>query len=123
ALYDHLRDYVNEHQATVVVTTHVISDIERVADDVAILRRGKLVLHGLLEDLREEVREVQMPKDQTPVVWPESVALLGQETGTHEQIYWVRCVPEVLEAVPLDHAEMKPVSLERLYFLMTDKEK
>jgi ABC-2 type transport system ATP-binding protein len=121
ALYDHLRDYVNEHQATVVVTTHVISDIERVADDVAILRRGKLVLHGLLEDLREEVREVRIPKDQKPVVWPESVVLLGQETGTHEQLYWVRGAPGVLETVPLDRADIKPVSLEHLYFLMTEK--
>ncbi len=121
ALYDHLRDFVNEQQATVVVTTHVISDIERVADDVAILRRGKLVLHGLLEDLREEVREVRIPKDQASVVWPESVALLGQETGMHEQLYWVRGTPNVLDTVPLDHADIKPVSLERLYFLMTEK--
>jgi ABC-2 type transport system ATP-binding protein len=120
ALYDHLRDYVNELQATVVVTTHVISDIERVADDVAILRGGKLVLHGLLEDLREEVHEVQLPQDDASVVWPESVEILGRQSGGHEQIYWVRCEPGVLETVPLDCADIKPVSLERLYFLMTE---
>ena len=122
ALYDHLRDYVNEHQATVVVTTHVISDIERVADDVAILKRGKLVLHGLLEDLREEVREVQLPQDSESVVWPEPVVVLGHQSGSHEQIYWVRCAPEVLETVTVDRADIKPVSLERLYFLMTEKD-
>ncbi|MCF7972234.1 MAG: ABC transporter ATP-binding protein [Phycisphaerae bacterium] len=120
ALYDHLRDYVNEYEATVVVTTHVISDIERVADDVAILRQGRLVLHGLLEDLREEVHEVQLPQDDASVVWPESVEILGRQTGSHEQIHWVRCEPGMLETVPLDRADIKPVSLERLYFLMTE---
>ena len=121
ALYDHLRHYVNEHQATAVVTTHVISDIERVADDVAILRQGTLVLHGLLEDLREEVREVRLPQGHKSVLWPGSVDVLGQQEDLHETIYWVRCSPEILETVPLDRAGIKPVSLERLYFLITEK--
>ena len=32
-LYDQLRDYVNESDTTVISATHIISDIERIADD------------------------------------------------------------------------------------------
>jgi ABC-2 type transport system ATP-binding protein len=37
--------------ATVVLSTHVLTDVERVCDRVAILHRGKLVVESPLEDL------------------------------------------------------------------------
>lgn len=122
-LYNHLRDYVSESQATAVVTTHVISDIERVADRVAILNEGELVLHGSLEDLRDQVREIRFPMDQEPLDWPESVEILGHRKDPHELIFWVRCAPETLRAMPLDHAQLHPVSLGDLYLLITEKDK
>jgi ABC-2 type transport system ATP-binding protein len=38
-------------QTTVVLSTHVLADVERVCDRVAILDRGRLVTEGSLEDL------------------------------------------------------------------------
>ena len=38
-------------EATVVFSTHVLSDVERICDRVAILDRGRLVTEGLLDDL------------------------------------------------------------------------
>ena len=43
ALYDALRDHVNQHEATAIVTTHVIADVERIGDEVAIIDRGRLL--------------------------------------------------------------------------------
>jgi ABC-2 type transport system ATP-binding protein len=40
-------------QATVVVSTHVLADVERICDRVAILDRGRLVTEGPLADLLE----------------------------------------------------------------------
>ena len=37
--------------ATVLISTHVLSDVERICDRVAILHRGRLVTEGPLEDL------------------------------------------------------------------------
>src|SRR4029453_14268929 len=39
--------------ATVVVSTHVLADVERICDRVAILDRGRLVTEGPLADLLE----------------------------------------------------------------------
>ncbi len=39
---------------TVLFSTHITSDLERVADSVAILKSGTIVWHGLLEDLKEQ---------------------------------------------------------------------
>jgi ABC-2 type transport system ATP-binding protein len=39
---------------TVLFSTHITSDLERVADSVAILKSGRITWHGLLEDLKEQ---------------------------------------------------------------------
>ncbi len=39
---------------TVLLSTHITSDLERVADQVAILKSGHIAWHGLLEDLKEQ---------------------------------------------------------------------
>jgi len=39
---------------TVLFSTHITSDLERVADRVAILKAGRIAWHGLLEDLKEQ---------------------------------------------------------------------
>ena len=58
------RDYIlrtiisnyNE-DAVVLISTHLISDIETVLDDVVFLKEGKIVLHKKAEDIREETGE------------------------------------------------------------------
>lgn len=45
---------------TLVMSTHRIADIERVADSVAVLRDGKIAAHEDLETLRAEVRRLRI---------------------------------------------------------------
>jgi ABC-2 type transport system ATP-binding protein len=49
-----LIDDVVERNTTVVFSTHILSDLERVALDVAILRDGHIVLEGEMDALLEE---------------------------------------------------------------------
>jgi len=39
---------------TVLFSTHITADLERVADRVAILKSGRIAWHGLLEELKEQ---------------------------------------------------------------------
>jgi ABC-2 type transport system ATP-binding protein len=52
-----MRRYLGEQRArgaALIVTTHVLSEAELMADRIAIMRRGVIVTHGNLEDLRQE---------------------------------------------------------------------
>ncbi|MDE0178290.1 MAG: ABC transporter ATP-binding protein [Gammaproteobacteria bacterium] len=40
---------------TVLLATHVVSDIERIASHIAILHRGRIACHAALDDIRERV--------------------------------------------------------------------
>ena len=43
---------------TVILSSHICSDVERICSDVAILHRGQIVLHSAVDDLKEQVRRV-----------------------------------------------------------------
>ncbi len=55
------RDYVistiiNNYnpEASVIISTHLISDIEQVLDEVIFINQGKIVLHKTVDEIREE---------------------------------------------------------------------
>lgn len=58
------RDYIlstiinnyNE-EGTVVISTHLISDIERILDEVVFIRNGRIVRHEAVDDMREKERK------------------------------------------------------------------
>ena len=41
-------------QASVLISTHLISDIEEVLDDVIFIKDGRIVLHNTVDEIREE---------------------------------------------------------------------
>ena len=41
-------------EASVLISTHLISDIEQVLDDVIFINNGNIVLHKSVDEIREE---------------------------------------------------------------------
>lgn len=41
-------------QASVIISTHLISDIENILDDVVMIKNGELVMHKSVDEIREE---------------------------------------------------------------------
>ena len=73
-----MRHYLGEQRsrgAALIVTTHVLSEAELMADRIAIMRKGVIVTHGNLEDLRQEAAKgrrlsahlSRAPKDVEPL--------------------------------------------------------
>ena len=61
---DFLRELVErtiESESTVLFSTHILSDLERVAVDVAIMRNGKIVLQEPLDTLAEQTHRLVGP--------------------------------------------------------------
>ena len=50
-------------QRTILFSTHILSDLERIADHVGLMDHGKLLTQGRLEDLRCRTRRVQVVFD------------------------------------------------------------
>jgi ABC-2 type transport system ATP-binding protein len=70
---------------TVLYTSHIIQEVERIADWVSIIDHGKILLSVLVDDIKEQYRTFFIPFDQEPLlrtfsfrsVWKKSTHWLG----------------------------------------------
>ena len=106
-LYGLIREEVNRWDTTALITSHILSDVERVADEVAIIAHGRLLLHAPLEDLREQVREVEVSNEFSPDKLPPDVKLLGQKTSGETTLVWIRHHNGTPDELPLP-GELSP---------------
>ncbi len=56
---DEVLDLIRDGDRTVFFSTHILSDVERVADEVGILAQGKLRVSESLDSLKETVKRVR----------------------------------------------------------------
>ncbi len=63
-----------DENRAVLFSTHITSDLERVADRVAIMREGKIVYHDRLDDLKESVKRLRISAQKA---LPSSFAVPG----------------------------------------------
>jgi ABC-2 type transport system ATP-binding protein len=61
-----LVEQVIERGTTVVFSTHILSDLERVAFDLAFLKNGKIALQGQTDALLEGARRILVPASSLP---------------------------------------------------------
>ena len=54
-------EQVYDGHRTVFLSSHLLSDLERVVDRLAILHQGRLHLSGTLDDLKTDVRQLHLP--------------------------------------------------------------
>ncbi|MBD3268372.1 ATP-binding cassette domain-containing protein [bacterium] len=58
---EHILNLACEGNRTVLISSHLLSDLERIIDRVVFLHRGRLTLEGSLDDLKARVRELHLP--------------------------------------------------------------
>ena len=91
-------------------------------DDVAVIVRGWLALHASLEDLRERVRQVELPAGTPlPELGPHA-SVLGRTEAEGTRIFWVRCSDSddaELRRLLGPGATIRPTGLEMLYMAVT----
>lgn len=58
-----LVSHVAGEEMTVFFSSHQIAEVEQIADRVAIIDRGRVVVAGALDDLREQYRRIQLVFD------------------------------------------------------------
>ena len=76
---------------SVLLSSHQVGEVERVADDVIVLMNGKVVAHERLDELKQSVTEVALSlpsANSTPPAMPGTV--VAHVAWGHEHIWLVR---------------------------------
>ena len=113
-----LIDQVLDRGTTVVFSTHILSDLERVAFNLAFLAHGRIVCQAPLDELLDEVRAVSGPSALVQALINRTGATcLSRSTldAGHERCL-VRSTP-ALDVAP--GVLIQPVTLEDLFMELT----
>lgn len=114
-----LLEMVSERRCTVLFSTHITSDLERVADRVAILKDGRIIYSDGLDELKDEVKSLSIAASRplpAPLPLP---GILQQRVEGKEAMATVRRVtPDLLERIErqLDaRVEVHDLNLEDIF--------
>jgi len=55
-----------EHGQTLLVSSHLLNDVERIVDTIAVMNRGQIVITGNLEELKTGLRIIRIDGDLPP---------------------------------------------------------
>lgn len=119
---DFLRELVEQvldRGTTVVFSTHILSDLERVAFNLAFLSRGRIALQAPLDELLDSTRRLLGPATAlVPLLHGAEVLSRGDLGAGREQV-----VARFAGAIPLAAAgsgvTVEPVTLDDLYLALT----
>lgn len=114
---------------TVLLTSHLLDEVERLCQRIGILRQGQLLAEGTLAELRSRIpaREIVTVETKAPQAAIARARQLGYPHRTYggDLAFWV---PEQLdlkelidrfEGIPLDSIARSPVRLEHIYLEVT----
>ena len=120
-LYGRLRNLANERGVTIALASHIIADVERIADDVLILADGRVRLHSPLEQLRDEVFEIEV-RGEFPVGMISQVAEIISERRVDDvSLYVVRFRSlNLAEQTLLGEVGRRRLGLEDLFLAYTE---
>jgi ABC-2 type transport system ATP-binding protein len=115
-----LVEQVSEHGTSIVFSTHILADLERVALDVAFLTHGQLALQAPLDTLLDGTRRVR-GASSTLTAWLRALALpvLAQTAldGGRLQVL-TRLPPEANQTLPAGLSG-ESLNLEELFMEFT----
>ena len=103
-----LVDAVAERDLTVLLSSHVVAELERVCDHLVVLHRGRVRLTGEVDDLLAEHRLLSGPRHD------HAEALEGVIAATHGGRHSDVLVRHPAGTQPHPHWRSRPVSLEEL---------
>ena len=110
---DLLLDFARDENHSILISSHIVSDLEKLCDTIAFLHKGRLLLCEEKDALREEY-----------ALWHGTAAQLA---ALDAQVYGKRVTPYGVEALVRRDAlpagaELTPVSIEELFVLMVKGE-
>jgi lantibiotic transport system ATP-binding protein len=64
-LRDHLRQLAHDHNVTVFLSSHVLNEVEQVADWIGIINHGRLLFQGKLQELQRYQAPLKLVTDRS----------------------------------------------------------
>ena len=112
---DMIADFTREEDHAVLLSSHIVSDLEKVCDYIAFLHKGKLLLCREKDELLGQYGIIRCTPEELDVLAPDSVLHRKDTAWGSEAIVSRSSVPEGMT--------VSPVTIEELFIYMVKEEK
>jgi len=110
---------ISEEGKTVLFSSHIVEEVERVADHVGIIHDGEMLLVNSIDEIKASYKRVRYATNGTRPELAGVPGLLGVENGRREQVLTVRGFgDETVRALAergVRSPEVLPISLEDIF--------
>jgi ABC-2 type transport system ATP-binding protein len=110
---------IAEEGKTVLFSSHIVDEVERVADYVAIINEGEILLVSTIDDIKTSYKRVRYATNGTRPEVAGLPGVLAVENGRHEQVLTVSAWgDETLRSLGergVRNPEVLPISLEDIF--------
>ena len=110
---------ITEQGRTVVLSSHLLDEVERVADTIVMIDEGRLVLTDTMETIRAQHQRLVITFAEPQATPPDLPGVLSVSGGPHE---WVCCCQAPIEALHQSVeqlggkiVEQSPLSLDEIF--------
>ncbi|HEY2323971.1 MAG TPA: ABC transporter ATP-binding protein [Thermoanaerobaculia bacterium] len=117
SLFEEVITELADRGTTVFITTHDLAGVETIADRVAMMANGRIVVDEELESLKSRFRRVRFAASRPAAVGNLAAAAV-RSWGTGTEMIVTNYEP----ASHLDAAEVAPMSLEEIFIAVTGEE-
>lgn len=115
-----LRDYM-EHPRTIILSTHLISEMDSLFEEVLVLKEGSLLLHEKTDELLEQGATVTGAKENVETFIADRNVLKQQSLGgTKSAMIYGKLTSEEREQARLNGLEIGPIALQELFIHLTE---
>lgn len=107
---DLFSEFTREESHAVLISSHIVSDLEKICDYIAFLHKGRLLLCEEKDALKEKYGILRCSREQLSALPPEAVI------GRKETAYGVEAIA-ARDAVPAG-LPLSPIDIEELFIFM-----
>ena len=119
-MLDILREYMEEKpERSILISSHISSDLEHLCDDIYVIHKGKIILHEAMDTILEKYAVLKVSEEQYQAVdkrylLKEKKEFFGVACLTNEKQYYIENYPEiVVESGSLDQVILMLTGGER----------
>ena len=114
-ILDILLEFIQDENKSIMISSHILSDLEKIADEIAFLHRGKLIFVENKDKLKEDYGLVSLSKEEFESIDKNSIIAVRDYKFGKECLVKKELIPQNLEVENVSIEEIMVYMIKEKY--------
>ncbi|EEU11869.1 ABC transporter ATP-binding protein [Anaerococcus vaginalis] len=114
-ILDILLEFIQDENKSIMISSHILSDLEKIADEIAFLHRGKLIFVENKDKLKEDYGLVSLSKEEFESIDKNSIIAVRDYKFGKECLVKKKLIPQNLEIENVSIEEIMVYMIKEKY--------